>query len=63
MEAAMFSFQNPTSRSAITARVAEWRRRTRSRFEPTSFRDHEFGDLPYDRAEIRAETAKWFWQP
>jgi uncharacterized protein YjiS (DUF1127 family) len=63
MEAAMFTFPHPTSRIAIAARVAEWRARARSRHELSTFGDHQFADLPYGRAEIRAEIAKWFWQP
>jgi uncharacterized protein YjiS (DUF1127 family) len=59
----MFTFAAPVSRIAIAARVAEWRRRTRSRYELTTFADHQFGDLPFARTEARAEVAKWFWQP
>ena len=59
----MFPVSNPTSRIAIAARVAEWRRRMRSRNELTTFVDQQFGDLPFARTEARAEIAKWFWQP
>jgi len=59
----MFTFPAPVSRIAIAARVAEWRRRARSRHELTMFGDHEFGDRPFARTEARAEVAKWFWQP
>jgi hypothetical protein len=40
----MFTFPAPVSRIAIAARVAEWRRRARSRHELTMFGDHEFGE-------------------
>jgi uncharacterized protein YjiS (DUF1127 family) len=59
----MFTFPTPVSRITIAARVAEWRRRTRSRRELTMFSEQQFGDLPFGRAEARAEIAKWFWQP
>jgi uncharacterized protein YjiS (DUF1127 family) len=63
METTMLTFPAPVSCIAIAARVAEWRRRTRSRHELTMFDDQQFGDLPFGRAEARAEFAKWFWQP
>lgn len=50
----MINFPAPASRIAISARVAEWRR-SRSEF-------HQ-GDVPFSRAEVRAENARWFWQP
>lgn len=59
----MFTFPAPASRVTIAARVAEWRRRARSRHALTTFADQQFGDLPFARTEARAEVAKWFWQP
>jgi uncharacterized protein YjiS (DUF1127 family) len=59
----MFTFPAPASRIAIAARAAEWRRRMRSRNELTMFSEPQFGDVPFGRAEVRAEVAKWFWQP
>jgi uncharacterized protein YjiS (DUF1127 family) len=59
----MFTFSNPASRIAIAARVAEWRRRIRSRHELATFSERQFSDRPFGRAEVRAEIAKWFWQP
>lgn len=59
----MFTFPAPISRITIAARVAEWRRRARGRRELMMFSEQQFGDLPFGRAEARAEIAKWFWQP
>ena len=59
----MFTFPAPASRITIAARVAEWRRRMRSRNELTMFSDGQLGDVPFGRSEARAEVAKWFWQP
>lgn len=59
----MFDFPAPASRITIAARVAEWRRRMRSRNELTMFSEQQLGDLPFTRTEARAEVAKWFWQP
>ena len=50
----MNTFSAPASRITISARVAEWRR-TRTDFHQA--------DLPFSRAEVRTETARWFWQP
>ena len=59
----MFHFPAPASRITIAARVAEWRRRTRSRNELSMLSEAQFGDAPFTRSEARAEVAKWFWQP
>jgi len=50
----MINFPAPASRITISARVAEWRR---------SRNDLQQADLPFSRAEVRTETARWFWQP
>jgi uncharacterized protein YjiS (DUF1127 family) len=59
----MLIFPAPVSRIVIATRVAEWRRRARCRHELTMFSERQFDDLPFGRAEARAEVAKWFWQP
>ena len=46
----------------FTGRVAEWRRRTRSRNELMNLGDHVLRDLPFSNAQIRTEASKWFWQ-
>ncbi len=50
----MINFPAPASRITISSRVAEWRR---------SRKDVQQSDLPFNRAEVRTETARWFWQP
>ncbi len=56
------NFWNPTSRIAISARIAETQRRTQSRDELIVLGEHDFADVPITRAEARAEALKWFWQ-
>ena len=52
-------FVNRTSRVAISARVADWQRQSRT------CEDWLPGDYhpPFGREEARAEAAKWIWQP
>ena len=50
------------SRVVISARIAEWRRRSRGRSELAMLTDHEVSDLPFSKADARAQAAKWFWQ-
>jgi hypothetical protein len=54
-----YTFENWTSRVAIAARVAEWRRQSRGN-ETMTLGDYH---LPFGRAEARAEAARWCWQP
>ena len=53
---------NSTSRN-FAGRIAEWRRRSRSRSELMNLGDHVLRDLPFTKADLRAEADKWFWQP
>lgn len=53
------TFTDWTSRVAITARVAEERRRPESWNELTALEDY---DLPLDKAEYQIRPAKWPWQ-
>jgi uncharacterized protein YjiS (DUF1127 family) len=50
------------SRVVISARIAEWRRWSRGRGDLAMLTDHEVSDLPFSKADARAEVAKWFWQ-
>ena len=53
----------PTSTSHnFAGRFVEWRRRSRSRNELMNLSDHVLRDLPFTKADIRAEVNKWFWQ-
>lgn len=48
--------------SQFVGRVAQWRRRMRSRHELIMLGDVELADLSLSRSDARTETNKWFWQ-
>jgi hypothetical protein len=56
------TFINPTSRIAIAGRIAERQHQTPSRDELILLGERDFTEVPFTRAEAKAEALKWLWQ-
>lgn len=57
-----FSPQPAALAARLCAIVREWQRRARGRRELAMLTQHEIRDLGYSNCDVRAETAKWFWE-
>jgi len=42
--------------------IAEWWRRIRERHELTTLSHRELADFMCNKADVAAETSKWFWE-
>lgn len=55
------TFTKPTSRVAISTRIADRQHNAASHTELISFDEREDADVPFTKDEARVETFKWLW--
>jgi uncharacterized protein YjiS (DUF1127 family) len=57
------TFQLGQITGAFRQCISEWWRRIRERSELSKLSDRDLADFMCNKADARAETSKWFWEP